>query len=36
MKDLLKKLTDARDEIIGTVRDMFRILIEQEPLELYS
>lgn len=29
-------LADARDEIIGTVRDTFRILIEQEPLELYS
>lgn len=29
-------LADARDEIIGTIRDTFRILIEQEPLELHS
>jgi UDP-N-acetylmuramate dehydrogenase len=27
-------LAAARDEIIGTVRDQFRIMIEQEPLEL--
>lgn len=27
-------LAAARDEIIGTVRDQFRILIEQEPLEI--
>jgi UDP-N-acetylmuramate dehydrogenase len=27
-------LADARDEIIGAVRDMFRIQIQQEPLEL--
>ena len=27
-------LAAARDEIIGRVRDMFRIVIEQEPLEL--
>lgn len=27
-------LATARDEIIGTVRDTFRIIIEQEPLEL--
>ena len=27
-------LAAARDEIIGTVRDTFRIIIEQEPLEL--
>lgn len=27
-------LVAARDEIIGTVRDMFRITIEQEPLEV--
>ena len=29
-------LADARDEIIGTIRDTFRVLIEQEPLELHS
>ncbi len=28
-------LAAARDEIIGTIRDKFRILLEQEPLELY-
>ena len=27
-------LAAARDEIIGAVRDMFRIIIEQEPLEM--
>ena len=27
-------LAAARDEIIGAVRDMFHIIIEQEPLEL--
>ncbi|MCD8561459.1 hypothetical protein LRY29_00020 [Candidatus Saccharibacteria bacterium] len=27
-------LAAARDEIIGTVRDTFRILIDQEPLEI--
>lgn len=27
-------LADARDEIIGAVRDTFRIMIEQEPLEI--
>jgi UDP-N-acetylmuramate dehydrogenase len=27
-------LAAARDEIIGTIRDKFRILIEQEPLEI--
>jgi UDP-N-acetylmuramate dehydrogenase len=27
-------LVDARDEIAGKVRDMFRIQIEQEPLEI--
>lgn len=27
-------LSNARDEIIGAVRDKFRILIEQEPLEI--
>ena len=29
-------LADARDEIIGSIRDTFRVLIEQEPLELHS
>lgn len=29
-----KDLAAARDEIIGAVRDKFRILIEQEPLEI--
>jgi UDP-N-acetylmuramate dehydrogenase len=29
-----KDLATARDEIIGAVRDMFRIVIEQEPLEI--
>jgi UDP-N-acetylmuramate dehydrogenase len=29
-----KDLADARDEIIGAVRDKFRIQIEQEPLEI--
>jgi UDP-N-acetylmuramate dehydrogenase len=27
-------LAAARDEVIGAVRDKFRIIIEQEPLEL--
>jgi UDP-N-acetylmuramate dehydrogenase len=27
-------LASARDEIMGAVRDKFRILIEQEPLEI--
>ena len=27
-------LAAARDEIIGAVRDTFRIIIEQEPLEM--
>lgn len=29
-------LAAARDEIIGTVRDTFRIQIEQEPLEIFN
>lgn len=29
-----QNLADAREEIIGTVRDTFRIMIEQEPLEI--
>lgn len=29
-------LASARDEIIGVIRDTFRIQIEQEPLEIYN
>ena len=29
-------LAAARDEIIGKVRDTYQVLIEQEPLEIFS